>query len=187
MQKSIKKSLAIFLSLIICIIAIPVTIVSAENATSGGLSYYNTGSGLVITGCDEDLTEVVIPDDINGNPVKSIENQAFIGCTKIKTITLGANVSNIANGAFSPCTGLRNIYVDENNDRFCDVDGVLYNYEMTKLVAHPAAKAQDIYVIPDTVVEILPRALAWCESINEIIIPDSVTTIGNMAFCLVLV
>ena len=55
MQKSVKRSLAIFLSLIICIIAIPVTLVSAQEASSGGLSYYNTGSGITITGCDEKL------------------------------------------------------------------------------------------------------------------------------------
>ena len=119
---------------------------------------------------------------IGDNPVKSIETQAFIGCTEITSITLGANLTSIGNGAFAPCISLENIFVDENNDRFSEIDGVLFNYDQTRIIAHPAAKAQEIFEIPNTVTEISPRAFAWSSLIDEIIIPDSVTTIGYMAF-----
>ena len=52
------------------------------------LTYTTTNGEVTITDCDTAATgELVIPDTIEGNPVTSIGQQAFRGCTSQTSIT----------------------------------------------------------------------------------------------------
>ena len=70
--------------------------------------------------------------------------------------------------------------VAKNNPYFTVVDGVLYSKDMTRLVAVPHAKALT-FKIPATVKEIGNGAFVGSD-INEIVIPEGVTTILPYAF-----
>lgn len=91
------------------------------------------------------------------NSIMKIGELAFAGCTSLLSIVIPQNITNIADGAFARCPNLQRIDVDEHNLKYASVDGVLYDKEITTLFCCPCAK-------------------------NNILIPNSVTKIGNSAF-----
>lgn len=76
---------------------------------------------------------------------------------------------------------LQSFFVDDDNLYFKDVDGVLYNKQMTKLLCCPMGYNQSV-TIPETITEITPYAFHNCQFVNKIMIPNSVRTIGEYAF-----
>lgn len=58
---------------------------------------------------------IIIPESVNFQDaefkVVAIEDQAFIECTKLTSITIGNNVTSIGNGAFYDCTNLNYIII----------------------------------------------------------------------------
>lgn len=77
---------------------------------------------------------------------------------------------------------LTEIKVGENNQYYCSVDGVLFNKDKTELIAFPRSKSVEGYQIPDTVKKIGGNAFRNREDLTSIVIPESVTCIGNYAF-----
>ncbi len=60
------------------------------------LTWTTTDGKVTITDCNEAATgELVIPDTIGGNPVTSIGDYAFNGCTSLTSITIGNGVPSI--------------------------------------------------------------------------------------------
>lgn len=86
-----------------------------------------------------EVTEVTIDkaNDENGTPVTIIHEYAFNCDAKITTINIGPSVTEIDGKSFYSCWSLEAIHVDENNPAYCDVDGVLYNKEMTEVICYP--------------------------------------------------
>lgn len=70
-------------------------------------------------------------------PVTVLQEFAFNCDEKITEITIGKNVKQIDGKSFYSCWALQNIKVDPANENYCDVDGVLYTKDMTKLVCYP--------------------------------------------------
>ena len=56
--------------------------------------------------CSSKLKEIVIP-----NTVTLIEQNAFSGCTSVKTVRIPVSVTKIADGAFFDCTDLETIFI----------------------------------------------------------------------------
>ena len=80
------------------------------------------------------------------------------------------------------------IYVDPNNRYFRSDHGVLFNKNRTELIRFPAGKTGTPsergleYVIPDGVTSVHSFAFKNCK-LDSIIIPSSVTQIGECSFC----
>ena len=65
-----------------------ITAYSADEKTYEGLIYHEYEDYITITNYDEKLTgDIVIPSEINGKPVTSIESYAFYNCTKLSNVT----------------------------------------------------------------------------------------------------
>ena len=123
------------------------------------------------------LTSIILPVTVT-----SIGAGAFGHCTSLTSITIPDSITNIGGGAFTGCSALRRIEVGAGNVNYTDVNGVLFNTEMTLLHTYPAAKTGANYVIPDSVTNIGADAFQGCTSLMDITIPDSVSSIGNSAF-----
>ncbi|MGN1480929.1 leucine-rich repeat protein, partial [Porcipelethomonas sp.] len=89
--------------------------------TINGLTYQSvdededgTDDYIEITACDESLTEVEIPEEIDGLPVTNIGDCAFYNCTSLESITIPDSVTSIESGAFCGCTSLTSITIPES-------------------------------------------------------------------------
>lgn len=102
---------------------------------------------------DDSIYEVVI-----GDGVTSIGDYAFNDCDGIASITISAGITTIGYNAFGYCSRLEDIYVDEANEYFSSVNGVLYSKDKTAVVAYPYGRSAENYTVPSTVNEIESNA-----------------------------
>ncbi|MBR0161135.1 MAG: leucine-rich repeat protein [Oscillospiraceae bacterium] len=132
--------------------------------------------------CDQ-ISQVTIFDGIT-----TIGAGSFQNCTSLTTIFIPSSIetirehSLIVGGAFLHCNEMTEIFVDEENPYFCDVDGVLYSKDLTELVYYPSGKNNTEYSIPEQTITIREGAFNWSRNLKKVIIPDSVKTIGQWAF-----
>ena len=121
------------------------------------------------------VTKVEIP-----NTVVSIGTNAFWKCNTIET-TLPASVRELGATAFY---GTFVVNVDANNPYLCSEENgkVLYSKDKTTLYQVSQDCAGD-FTIPSTVTTINDFAMNGCANVTgELVIPDSVQTIGRSAF-----
>lgn len=136
-----------------------------------------------------------------GNFIKTIEGNAFEGCSSMTELTIGDNVTSIGDYAFRGCTGLTsislgagfnlninipNVFDDPMNLNTISIsdDNIAYSDEGNCLV-----DAKDVLwigtnssVIPDRVTTIGEKAFYGRTGLTSIVIPAGVTKIGEEAF-----
>lgn len=141
------------------------------------------------------ITKIVIPDEYEGVPVTKINDFSVVNLEYATEITIGKNVKEIGPWAMENNQHVTAFNVDDNNEFFCDVDGVLFTKDMKTLLFYPLAKdvvdtkdenGNDIqiseYTIPDGVETIRTKAFYKCGKIAKLVIPDSVKNIEEKAF-----
>lgn len=147
-------------------------------------------------GCSA-LTGVKIHDG-----VKCIDNCAFQNCTLLGFIDVPDSVTVVGFKVFDGCGMLKHVRIknykgkegylpdysmlerlDNGSDSdYVNVDGVVFNRDMSELIRYPAAKEDPKYTIPAGVKKIKQNAFSGNEHLTEVIIPDGVTHIEHRAF-----
>jgi len=148
------------------------------------LTNVTIGSGVTDIGLQSfyncsDLTSVTIPSG-----VVIIEDEAFRFCGGLTNVTIPSSVTSIGEYAFDSCGSLIAITVDQQNTNYSSSDGVLFDKDQTTLIQFPGGKEGE-YIIPQNVTSIGDVAFEYCSSLTSVIIPNSVTNIGsyNFQFC----
>ena len=98
-----------------------------------------SGTELVKYSNVDNKKEVTV-DFVGGDsskPITEIHEYAFNCDEIIETINIGKDVELIDGKSFFSCKALRNIFVDDDNPNYCDIDGVLYNKDCTELICWP--------------------------------------------------
>ena len=127
--------------------------------------------------CDG-IKKIVVPDNVT-----SIGNSAFAGWIALTDATIGNSVESIGSFAFAGCKSLKGVYITDI-EAWCNI--AFGNEE-----GNPLRYARNLYlnnelvtdlVIPDSVTNIGNYAFDNCSSLTSITIPEGVKSIGENAF-----
>lgn len=160
--------------------------------TDGGKTLFCFPSGLIQN------------DDIYlGDDIKTLYTKAF-AYTKVKKIFINEGLEDIGDKAFekssleeisisstvrqiglSPfkeCIALISISVSNNNNFYQDINDGLYNKNGTTIISYALAKESLSFNVPKGVIEIAESAFAGVQYLEKIELPDTINTIGHLAF-----
>ena len=130
----------------------------------------------------KNLASITIP-----NSVGSIGDKAFSGCSGLTSVTIPNSVTYIGNDAFSLCSGLKSVHITDI-EAWCKI---FFKSSFGSAGANPLAYAKHLYmngkeikdlVIPDSVTSIGDYAFYNCVGLTSVTIPNNVKSIGNYAF-----
>ena len=139
--------------------------------------------------------DVILPSTYNGLPVRILpDTGVFKGCKTITSVVIPDSYTYIGMEAFSDCTNLSDITIADsgieivygafsntayyNNESNWE-DSVLYIGNHLIIVNSPEIVS---FTIRDGIVSIAEGAFRFCDRLISVVIPDSVTTIGQYAF-----
>ncbi len=168
------------------------------NSYSDSVRYKIENGEATVTGVENKttVTEIIIPDEYDGYPVTAIKDFAIVNLEYVTKITIGKNVKEIGEWALTNNQYVTEIKVSEENEYFCDVDGVLFSKDMTTLVFYPIMREAVItrdskgaitsrsleYTVPESVDTIGGKAFYKCYNLTGIILHEGIKTIGEKAF-----
>ena len=129
------------------------------------------------------LTSMAIP-----NSVTSIGGEAFYGCDNLTSVIIPNSVTSIGFSAFSECYDLNSVHISDLA-AWCNIEfgtydsnplSCAYNGNATKLYLN-GEEVKDL-IIPNSVTSIGNYAFHDYTSLTSVTIPNSVTSIGVEAF-----
>ena len=134
---------------------------------------------------DGSIEEVIIPDGVT-----SIREYALYGCGSLKKIVIPDSVTYIPYDVIYNCEYIEDITIPgsffENNSSLSSTSNLrrfvlLSGTEIPESFCSSASYLEEV-VLPDTLTTIGSYAFNYCSSLRSIIIPPNVTSIGDYAF-----
>lgn len=159
--------------------------------------------------------EVDVPDEINGMPVRTIRLAAFnaarsvmtslripdsVQCIErfafsdkqnLRTVWIGAGVTNIGKKAFAECPNLNTVTINSSTVTIGE-DCFLYTYRITNLTVHGHVEIKTVFKSSHSSIgrlKLLGDTKTICDdffssgrNLKDVILPNSVERIGKSAF-----
>jgi uncharacterized repeat protein (TIGR02543 family) len=162
---------------------LPVTAIAANGFDRFGQSWVfsslTLSEGLTTIGADAlrsyPLTSIALPSTL-----VTIGNTAFAFCG-LTSIYLPVGVTGISEQMFSSCGSLQTITVDVDNPNLTSLDGVLFNDDMTTLIAYPNANTRTTYTVPASVTTVAAYSFRQFGNLQHLIFQTGLTTIAQYA------
>ena len=149
----------------------------------------------------KNIERIVLPEGIT-----TIPYETFWLCENLRSFNIPSTVETIDGSAFYRCKSLDTVYLSNSSEYFAMEDGVIYNLDKTEIVLYTNKNKRATFTVPEDIIEICPYAFAsskitgitfesdenletigntafdCCKYLKSIVIPNSVTEIGNDAF-----
>ena len=184
-------------SILFTLMALLPLIASAYDAQIDGV-YYNlipkAKQAEVTSGDTKYKGSVTIPESFTYDgvtySVKSIDNNAFQYCSQLTSVTIPSSITNIGKsgsmitvGAFDGCSNLTSVHITDIA-AWCGIIFTDYRSNPLYYAKHLFMNGKEItdLVIPNSVTSIGNYAFSGCEGLTSVTIPNSVTKIGWEAF-----
>ena len=173
MKKHIWLPLSIWFSVLQCFCwnwKLPVSAETTQTLRTADGIYYEIldNQAVQITGSKDTLSELVVPNEIDGLPVTKIKDYAFVNHTRLRSVCISESVQEIGSYAFVDCSRLETITIP---DTVQDVGWGIFSHT-------PWLNAQtDPYVIIGN--QIL---IAYKGTSEDVVIPDGVRIIAGFTF-----
>jgi len=191
MKKRILYELGIFVLFVIITFIFPNKLMAYEYYNSEISYYENDNGGITVVKANYDVTDVTIPEKINGKPVNAIGTFGFSNCDKLKSINIPETVETIGAGAFEHCRLLEDINIpkgvteiDSNTFQNCESIKNLSLENITTI--GPAAFKGCInlnnVVISENLEKLYDESFKNCISLKQINLPYGLSYIGAEAF-----
>lgn len=126
-------------------------------------------------------------------------------CKYIENVIVPTDITTLVTGGLCYCPNLKNIYVNEDNPTFCDIDGILYSQDRKTLLYYPRGRKEPTYniykntetigsssfwgntyltniTIPDNVKKIDVGAFFNCENLKEITLPKNIVELSGIGW-----
>ena len=185
-----KRTIKILL-LAVIIIAIGFSAKGVFATTTGeyeNLTFEMSNNQITITGYKGNITDVVIPSEIDDYPVTAIKENAFLDCKTLKSIKISDSINKLGEAIFMYCESLSDVTLPKNiktipANLFCgcnNLTNVTIPTGVTKIDggAFDGSGVVDV-VIPNTVTEIWYGVFSDCSNLKTVTIPSSVTFLGD--------
>ena len=176
-------------SIILLALLLPAT-ASAHDFEVDGIYYFIYNNEAIVTnGNSWDWEygsyagDVTIPETITYDgttySVTGISSSAFANCNELTSVSIPNSVIIIEGYPFAACSCLTSIVVDNGNPKYDSRDNcnAIIETASNTLIAGCMGS-----VIPNSVTTIGNMAFLSCSGLTSVSIPNSVTTIGEMAF-----
>ena len=192
----------------ILVVALAVPLLSSCHQTDvPSFKYKIENDEAIITSYQANMDEarVVLPEELQGKPVTTLEENAFYQHKNMEFITLPQSLTTISGSPFYRCYSLKELHVphnvkqidgnpvfrcgsltkitvDTNNSCFTAVDGILFNKEKTELIAYPEGRTDESYTVPRSIEKIAVDAFGYDPQFKQLTVLSNVKEFpeGNM-------
>lgn len=160
----------------------------------GPLTFLEMDYGLFLYQCDRSVTgTVVVPETVNGIPVRVLGSYSFNECTGLTGVELPDTITAIYAGAFKDTAFWNQRHLEDGAMYLGDilmsvswrVEGEFVVKPGTRVIAGSAftdCSRVERVVLPEGLKEVAGSLFNNCSSLTSVYIPDSVTEIGPGAF-----
>ncbi len=127
-----------------------------------------------------------------------IGDLGFHGCNSLISVTIPAATTNLGSSIFGGCEKLESINIDENNQHYSSVNGILYtiNYDYTwvdgaiqktptgyiTLKQYPHGRKDETFELLNNTIKVDEYAFSGAKKLKHIKLNDNLTYIGDNAF-----
>lgn len=148
--------------------------IADEDTGTYGVSYNGNTFGL-------DDGKLIVPDNVNGDPVTTITQSNADNTEQVTSVYIPESVETIGSSAFEGYTTLETVTFEQNETAGSASVQTVTGLQTIGSSAFCGCERLTQITLPNTLKTIGARAFAQA-NLSEIIIPDSVTEIGENAF-----